>query len=953
MSAKDWKRTSKDHPCQVCGHIKGWCKYTADGAYLCQKMMGAEVPGWRIVIPKAGHPKMGHIYRRDGDATPGAPQMSAAERELEEKEAAAKTRAEVAAAQTWWRDGVENAPDAIEYFRRRGVNVEDMPGGRLPPSIRCTPVRTDSVKLRDENRFVKSTGPVIVGECVNGAGITRAVQRIFIAEDGAGKRPDSEEGPLCVKMAKGPLLGTAVRLEARGGGYPGGILVLCEGLETAAAIFAGMNREQWPIAVWACISTAGLINIELPEEAKEGGSIKRMIIAGDHDEVDPRAGWRPGEHYAWMAGRRLKGMCPHLAVQVALPRGGGDGGVPELVGVDGEVVGGEKGVDWDDVHRELGAARMRAGILDGVEVERVPRRASPSPLGEDGSGGDDGDGVGGGDPPGDDGAPWPEPKDDRKFIPAEPLQRARMAIEALYWPDRCEPGRGRKLRRWDEQWWRHDGVSYQPMSEEAIKADLRPWLSPFWTRTSRGKVVRLNAPEKTLNELVSNMQTDTLHAASAMPAWLVEEFDGEGMDLPRPRPFTRVHLPASAKAAGLPDPLELIVFRNGIFDIRAWLDRRVEFRPHSELLFTATALPFECPVDEFRRVADDDEALQEAIERLCPVWLEFLASTSGLTSARSEDEERDAKAWEELLAQMFGYCLTAWTKYEVVFVLSGASRAGKGVIARALTALVGQQNVASSDMNLLVDKFHLHGLIGKTVMLMPDADLGKSTDVVRAGETLKKISGGDDVYVDRKHQDALAAVRLFCKPVIMCNRMPSLPDPSGAIANRFRVLPFEESAAGKEDARYKDQDVIDRESVGRMLWALRGLRHLVKMGKFVQPLRGAELLQEYRDHSDPLRQFVEDCLTQVIEVGDDQVERKVRCDEGFEFTNDLYEVWKRWCTVVGRERPNAQAWFGQQLRAACPWIRRKQRPDASGKRKWGYVGIAISNRMDTQTTMYS
>lgn len=513
-----------------------------------------------------------------------------------------------------------------------------------------------------------------------------------------------------------------------------------------------------------------------------------------------------------------------------------------------------------------------------------------------------------------------------RIIPKDPQERARLALAELFAP--VEPDGGWRIRRWDEAWWRYDGVRFCPMSEESLRAVLTPWLSSFYhLKEVKGddggrqlRPVRFVPKDSMVTELVNYLKSDTLIETKRMPAWIADHFVEGSPVWPRPgdgQPWKRVLTTREAVDSGLPDPLETIIWHNGVMDIRAWLAGKLRLLPHSERLFAATALPYDCPVKELVEVGDDAEGLDRLIGTLAPTWVEFLDRVSG------GDPE-----WEFLLSQFCGYCLTPWTKYEVILVMTGASRAGKGTIMNGgLTSLVGDENVASSSPAAILDKFHLYTLIGKHVAVMPDADVGRSTDAILAAETIKKISGGDPIYADRKHKDPLPAVRLSCKIVIMCNRMPTLPDPTGALANRFRVLPFEESAAGKEEWRFKDPEIMDREAVGRMIWALRGLKRLVAMDRFVQPVSGAEVLDEYRDYADPLRKFAEDCLK--------------RADGTWTSSNELYEVWKRWCNAAG-QNIKSHAWFCLQLRTACPWIRRVQRR-VGGDRSWGYEGVTITS----------
>ena len=214
----------------------------------------------------------------------------------------------------------------------------------------------------------------------------------------------------------------------------------------------------------------------------------------------------------------------------------------------------------------------------------------------------------------------------------------------------------------------------------------------------------------------------------------------------------------------------------------------------------------------------------------------------------------------------------------------------------------------------------------------------RSVDAVSAAETLKCISGNDPLYADRKFREPLSAVRVFCKPVIMCNRMPSIPDPSGALAARFRVLPFEESFAGKEEPRFKDPEIMKREATGRMLWALLGLRDLVRSGGFAQPKSGNEMLDEYRDYSDPLAKFVDECLER---------------DESAQVTTaELYKAWAAYCNRSGRDA-HSDTWFAMQLRTALPNIKRVQTGENRARGYQGFrIRIGVATSIDDAPTIY-
>lgn len=117
-----------------------------------------------------------------------------------------------------------------------------------------------------------------------------------------------------------PIYGTTMDEQGRGGrvvmGHSDdGPLVLCEGVETAWALYVATGWR-----VWACLSTAGLAAASI-----EGcPNVHQVIVAGDHDEpsgtptTDP-VGDRPGHRAAWAAARRIKAANPAVMVQVAIP----------------------------------------------------------------------------------------------------------------------------------------------------------------------------------------------------------------------------------------------------------------------------------------------------------------------------------------------------------------------------------------------------------------------------------------------------------------------------------------------------------------------------------------------------------------------------------------------------------------------------------------------------------
>lgn len=254
----------------------------------------------------------------DGRAAPPAvsdEQRRKLERARAQREAQAKRKdAEaVARASELWEAhaGTEGHERLVRYVEHRGVRIADLPGGALPASLRfAASLPYYRVAAGAKPVRVMPDGPALLGRVVNAAGETVGVQRIYLARSGDGKR----EGPDEAKKAAGRLAGGACRLSEPVG--DDALLILCEGIETGLALAAAAGASSLGgVGVWACISTGGLMSVELPEAMH----VREVLIAADHDEVNTTTGWRPGEHYARRAAERLRTMRPRLSVCVSVP----------------------------------------------------------------------------------------------------------------------------------------------------------------------------------------------------------------------------------------------------------------------------------------------------------------------------------------------------------------------------------------------------------------------------------------------------------------------------------------------------------------------------------------------------------------------------------------------------------------------------------------------------------
>jgi putative DNA primase/helicase len=334
----------------------------------------------------------------------------------------------------------------------------------------------------------------------------------------------------------------------------------------------------------------------------------------------------------------------------------------------------------------------------------------------------------------------------------------------------------------------------------------------------------------------------------------------------------------------------LVSVGNGLLDVHSRT-----LLPHSPLFFNATSVGFDYQPDAPppRR------------------WLRFLAELW--------PDEPDSRA---ALQEWFGYVLSGRLDLHKILLLVGPTRAGKGVIARMLSALVGSENVAGPTLSSLNGDFGLAPLLGKTLAVISDARLsGRGAHVVV--ERLLSISGEDAITVNRKYREQWTG-KLPTRLMLCSNELPQLGDASAAIAGRFVPLLLANTWLGRED--HGLERALQPELPGILNWALDGLVRLGRQeGRFTRAPGADEAMVALQDLASPVAAFVRD-----------------RCERGPErrcVVDRLYQEWRAWAEDNGHVRSTKQT-FGRDLRAAVPGLK-VARPGSRDARERVYEGVAL------------
>jgi putative DNA primase/helicase len=445
-----------------------------------------------------------------------------------------------------------------------------------------------------------------------------------------------------------------------------------------------------------------------------------------------------------------------------------------------------------------------------------------------------------------------------------PYETAEIVLREIY-------PREERLIHYRDNFYQWIGNHYREVETGEIRSRLYAFLNGAIVLTQTGEPRPFCPDKPKVDKVMDALKARTrIDNGLQAPAWLAD---------------------ADPQLATEHEPADLLPCTNGLLDLKTG-----KMLDHTPSFLTMNAVDY----------AYDPEAK-------APHWNQFL----------QEILPGDLEA-QETLQEIFGYLLTPDTRQQKIFLLIGASRSGKGTIARVLKALLGgNPNVAGPTLADLRDHFGLQPLIDKRAAIVSDARLaGQSHELV---ERLLSISGEDAIAVPRKHKEHWHGT-LGVRFLILSNELPSLTDASGVIASRCILIRLRQSFLGRENTGLTE--TLIGELPGILNWAIEGLRRLRQRQNFVQPASSAEMIELLEDVASPIRRFVKDCCEVGPEVG---VARDV-----------LYEKYDKWREENGHHRMSKTK-FGQALMAAEPSLD-VRRPGSRGNQIWWCNGIKLVGR---------
>jgi len=274
------------------------------------------------------------------------------------------------------------------------------------------------------------------------------------------------------------------------------------------------------------------------------------------------------------------------------------------------------------------------------------------------------------------------------------------------------------------------------------------------------------------------------------------------------------------------NPADLIIFNNGVLDVDQYIQKSYKLRATNPLFFSLSSIPH-----------DLDGTL------ISSTWLNFL------TDIFNGDQQRI-----DLLQEWFGYNMVPDMSFEKFMIFVGRPRSGKGTVLSALAAVLGNEQICSTNLRTLCGTFGYQPMLGKLAAFMGDVRTPKHGDLGTALERILQIVGRDSVSIDRKFLPALSNIQLCCRFTVALNDFPSLPDYANALEPRLLLLDFPNSYWGIEDRTLKGK--LEAEAKNIIPWALEGLKRVRLNNGFTRPKSSNKAMASLRDVISPITTFV-------------------------------------------------------------------------------------------------
>lgn len=279
-----------------------------------------------------------------------------------------------------------------------------------------------------------------------------------------------------------------------------------------------------------------------------------------------------------------------------------------------------------------------------------------------------------------------------------------------------------------------------------------------------------------------------------------------------------------------------------------------------------------------------------------------------------------------VLYEILAYCCISDYPIHLMFCFIGSGRNGKSSFQNLLTRFIGNSNVCSTELDLLIDnRFESTKLYKKLVCSLGETNFGK----IKKTSLLKKLSGQDMIGFEFKNKSPFDDYN-YAKIIINSNSLPSSDDMSDGFYRRWFIIDFPNEFDEVKDVLAEIPD----EEYSNLCKKIIGLvPELIKNRRFTNEGSIEERKKRYISASNPLSLFIEHC-----------------CDKGdmndFVFYDNLYNTYCQFLMNNKRRVIKRNEFNDALLQEGLEKQRTYKTIGENSVRDWFINGISIKHDWD-------
>ena len=325
-----------------------------------------------------------------------------------------------------------------------------------------------------------------------------------------------------------------------------------------------------------------------------------------------------------------------------------------------------------------------------------------------------------------------------------------------------------------------------------------------------------------------------------------------------------------------------------------------------------------------------------------PVEYELPAGTPEKFIEFLEDVTRSEEDMKKL-QEFIGYCLMTDTAgYEKALMILGPTDSGKSVFLDVVRALLGEENIAQQPLQDLTNgrKWGLANLVGKIANIDHDLDPEAIEDI----GTVKKITSGNPITVERKHQQPFDHTPT-AKHIFSANRTPGREKEDDAFYNRWLTVVFPESIPREEqDPELRDKLTTEEELQGILNWAIAGYHRLNNQEQFTGEKGPYGTKEVWREWGSSVERFISKFLVtrrdrvREMKKSDEYDTEDIKDLDMKIHTETIYELYEKYAVGMDMEVKSKKALSSEikKLRGVEPGKLR-----ISGKQRRGFRNLEL------------